>query len=337
PYVPGYHDPRLFEGKNCPPGYVAGRLGGSSSRLNAHCLRDACFPGRSVVANQIHVAIGYASVFGKTTCMCPVGYVACPGPAFRNEDADYVCPHANRSGTPVRVQDPCDPYCGSRKKTVDLQAAAYYDHSLGNCEMTKYADRDRTFVGFYDKGPARGHLSSYSMCSPRLHDGIDRVLYYETANYYDLPFGRDTDYDLSDPQRKSLLCTMSESPRMLAAIEKYKMPLRSITYDEFNETGRDPGNYDYASRDYWRDYVFLKFQLGMPPTSKPIIDGSRGVALLDRGRSSRVVDDDFIDDLFDGGLHLVLSLESMKHSQSALSLATTSDMTLSNILPNIVE
>ncbi|CAN8025927.1 unnamed protein product, partial [Ixodes persulcatus] len=174
PYVPGYHDPHQFECKNCPPGFRAGKLG--PNRLDTHCVRDPCFPGHSVFAEDIHVAAGYATTVGRDTCMCPLGYVACPGPAFRNEEVDYVCPHANRANTPVCVEDPCDPYCGSRKKIVELTAAAYYDHSLGNCKLTKHADRDRMFIGFYDKGPARGHLSSYSICSPRLQDGIDRVL-----------------------------------------------------------------------------------------------------------------------------------------------------------------
>lgn len=124
--------------------------------------------------------------------MCPLGYVACPGPAFTNEATDRICPHATRQNIVVCIEDPCDPYCSFKTKTVDLKAATYYDHSLGNCKLTKYADSDKMFIGFYEKGPTRGHLSAYTICSPSLHNGIDKTL-CPTRNASDIAYNLDSD------------------------------------------------------------------------------------------------------------------------------------------------
>lgn len=161
-YIKGYHNPTEFECTSCPPGFVPGGKG--KRGYNVQCVRDPCYPGKSVMTTSLHITLGYHSTLNTMTCMCPKGYVSCPGPAFSELDNSYICPRS--TDRPICVEDPCDPYTLSYKKTVQLQAMAYYDHAKGNCVPNEgHIDLSKWIIGFYEGGPKRGVLSHFNLCS----------------------------------------------------------------------------------------------------------------------------------------------------------------------------
>lgn len=92
-YVPGFHDPRECECRDCPRGTLSDGV---------NCLRDPCYPGYGVVTRD-----------GDRRCECPPGYVDCPGEAFRGDDRNvrkWYCPRAVDQNMVVCVRDPCRPY-----------------------------------------------------------------------------------------------------------------------------------------------------------------------------------------------------------------------------------
>lgn len=135
PYIPGFHDPLACRCSDCPAGFVETQTG---------CAKDSCYPGvrnwnkdsttRAIygeVARNIKVNWHEyeAAAFGQadgSTCLCPRGYVSCPGPAIESEELPYMCPMASEHHKPVCVPDPCN-------RGINLDNVSYYSHARRRC------------------------------------------------------------------------------------------------------------------------------------------------------------------------------------------------------------
>lgn len=135
PYVPGYHDPRECVCIQCPSGFVPTRTS---------CAKDSCYPGvrnwnkdaglraiygKATAYDTTDWELYEKASFGVDTCLCPRGYVSCPGPAFESSETAWVCPLAVKHNAPVCVPDPCS-------RGINDGNVAYYNHARRRCMMS---------------------------------------------------------------------------------------------------------------------------------------------------------------------------------------------------------